>query len=328
MKEVFSQSYGASERPPFKMPIEIPTEDKLEYKFFPNYSQALKFKVKAPNDAHVAITEGPVEANPMYEIFFGGWGNSKIAIRKNREKPEVIEQPYPNTLSAGEFKDFWITWYDGALNIGLDDNPTPFLSWSDPAMLNGQFFGIRTAWGATGSWIIEDNWSGWRAPASTPWQEIHDSPGWNIGPPEPMGTAQPTWVPTSGSNIPPDAVPGGFDNEQLYIGRASHAGALTPGKVVPSHGVCYVAWGGAEHGIRDYEVLTGCNPSWIPVLGDQVPEHAFPAGNSETGEPLFIGRAQHGDTVTVGKVQKTHKVCYIPYGGQEIAKENFEVMVL
>lgn len=31
-------------------------------------------------------------------------------------------------------------------------------------------------------------------------------------------------------------------------------GGLLPGKVVPSHKVCYVAWGGAEHGLAEYEV--------------------------------------------------------------------------
>ncbi|CAB0004162.1 unnamed protein product [Nesidiocoris tenuis] len=232
------------------------------------------------------------------QIFIGGWGNSKIAIRRNREKPDVVEQPYPNTLSAGEFKTFWVTWYDGTINLGMDDNPTPFLSWSDPSMPYFACFGICTGWGATGSWVIEDNWSGWRAPPAP----IIEAPGWSIAPSAPLGTSQPTWKPTSGSEIPPDAVPGGFDNEQLYIGRASHAGSLTPGKVVPSHGVCYIAWGGAEHGIPDYEVLTGCSPAWIPVTGGQIPDHALQAGQSETGEPLYIGRAQHNDTVTVGKV--------------------------
>lgn len=54
--------------------------------------------------------------------------------------------------------------------------------------------------------------------------------------------------------MPPNAVPGGFDNEQLYVARAQHEGALIPGKLVPSHGVVYVPWGGAEHGKTDYEV--------------------------------------------------------------------------
>lgn len=69
---------------------------------------------------------------------------------------------------------------------------------------------------------------------------------------ETTGPAQ--WVATKGGEIPPNAIPAGFDNEQLYVGRANHEGAILPGKVVPSHGVCYVPWGGAEHGIPEYEV--------------------------------------------------------------------------
>lgn len=41
------------------------------------------------------------------------------------------------------------------------------------------------------------------------------------------------WVPTSGANIPPDAVPAGrtSSGETLYVGRAHHDGALVVGKV-------------------------------------------------------------------------------------------------
>lgn len=69
-----------------------------------------------------------------------------------------------------------------------------------------------------------------------------------------MASGPVTWVNSSGGTIPPGAVMGGFDNENIYVGRAHHEGALIPGKVLSSHGVCYVAWGGGEHGKTDYEV--------------------------------------------------------------------------
>uniref|UniRef100_A0A224XP38 Putative farnesoic acid o-methyltransferase n=1 Tax=Panstrongylus lignarius TaxID=156445 RepID=A0A224XP38_9HEMI len=305
------------------MVLEIQTEDKLEYKFVPNTTQAVKFKVKATNDAHVALTQEPQEGTPMYEIFFGGWGNAKIAIRKNREKPEVVTQDLPNTLSGDMFKDFWITWYDGTVAVGVGENATPLLVWSDPTF-RALFVGVRTGWGATGSWIIEDNWPGWRSPQAAFLQSANE-PGWNV--PSTPGTA-PTWVPCTGGTVPPDAVAGGFDQEQLYVGRAHHCGALLPGKVHPSHGVCYVAWGGSEHGIPEYEVLCGCQPSWVPATSDQVPPSALPAGQSEDNEPLYVGRAQHDDKMVVGKVQKSHSVCYISYAGLEIPKEEYEVLVV
>lgn len=69
----------------------------------------------------------------------------------------------------------------------------------------------------------------------------------------PMPTSV-TWVSGDGGVIPAGAVMGGFDNENLYVGRAQHEGGLVPGKVLSSHGVCYIAWGGAEHSKPEYEV--------------------------------------------------------------------------
>jgi len=47
---------------------EFETEDKLEYRFNPVISEELHFMVRAPNDAHVALTTGPTEGNQMYEV--------------------------------------------------------------------------------------------------------------------------------------------------------------------------------------------------------------------------------------------------------------------
>jgi hypothetical protein len=47
---------------------EFKTENKLEYHFIPVTSGELNFRVRAPNDAHVALTTGPTLGNPMYEV--------------------------------------------------------------------------------------------------------------------------------------------------------------------------------------------------------------------------------------------------------------------
>jgi hypothetical protein len=49
---------------------ELKTENKLEYKFHPVTSGKLHFKVRAPNDAHVALTTGPNEGDPMHEVSY------------------------------------------------------------------------------------------------------------------------------------------------------------------------------------------------------------------------------------------------------------------
>lgn len=66
-----------------------------------------------------------------------------------------------------------------------------------------------------------------------------------------------SWVHTSGGCIPNGAVPVGHtsNGETLYAGRTRHCGSLCIGKVHPSHGKCYVPFGGKEHSYHQYEVL-------------------------------------------------------------------------
>lgn len=85
----------------------------MEYNFHPVRSGIVNFKVRSPKDAHIALTSGPVESDPIVEVFIGGWDNTKSVIRKNRTKPEKAESPTDGILSAGEYRGFWIRWNDG-----------------------------------------------------------------------------------------------------------------------------------------------------------------------------------------------------------------------
>ncbi|XP_076763777.1 uncharacterized protein LOC143430933 isoform X4 [Xylocopa sonorina] len=296
----------------------LSTEDKLEYNFYPVASGQLQFRVKSPNDAHVAFTTGPQEGEPMYEVFIGGWSNSKSVIRKNRTKPDVAEADTPGILSGDEFRGFWIRWSDGVLSVGKEGEPSAFLTYADPEPFGIGYFGVCTGWGASGEWLIEaicvgghDRYTNASAP---PVEGV-------------IGIGEFCWCESSGGMVPPGAVKGGEDGEPLYVGRAHHEGALLPGKVKPGDSVCYVAWGGDEHGKSDYEVLCGCDPAWVPTSGNNVPSNAIPGGETEDGEALYVGRVHHEGTVTIGKVQPSHSVCYIAYGGKEVAFPEYEIMV-
>ncbi|VVD05693.1 unnamed protein product [Leptidea sinapis] len=65
------------------------------------------------------------------------------------------------------------------------------------------------------------------------------------------------WQFASGGNVPPGAVDAGVtpDGEKLYYGRVTHDGCTTPGKIQPSHGVCYYPFDGEERNSAEYEVL-------------------------------------------------------------------------
>lgn len=292
------------------MAISLSTEDKLEYQFYPCASGQLQFRIRAPNDAHVALTTGPHEGEPMYEVFIGGWSNSKSVIRKNRTKPDVAEVDTPGILSADEFRGFWIRWNDGAISVGKEGDPSAFLTYADPEPFGIGYFGVCTGWGASGEWLIEDTNA-----SAPPVEGVRD-----IG--------EFCWCQISDGVIPPTAVEGGNDGgEPLYVGRANHEGALLPGKVKPSHTVCYVAWGGGEHAKSEYEILCDCTPGWVPTSGNNIPSNAIPAGQTEDGESLYVGRVHHEGTLTIGKVQPSHSVCYIPYGGAEVGFADYEIMV-
>ncbi|XP_043277426.1 uncharacterized protein [Venturia canescens] len=298
--------------------LSLKTEDKLEYQFYPCASGQIQFRIKAPNDAHIALTTEACEGEPMYEVFIGGWGNSKSVIRKNRTKPEVAEADTPGILSNDEFRGFWVRWHENNLAVGKEGESTPFLAYQDSEHLRVGCFGVCTGWGAEGEWLVEARCIGGH--------------GAQTGPAAPSAPAEVSagsvcWCDASGGMIPPGAVEGGRDDEPLFVGRAHHEGALIPGKVKPSHSVCYVAWGGGEHGKSDYQVLCGCNPRWVPTSGGNIPPNAIPGGESEDGEPLFVGRVEHEGTVTIGKVQQSHNVLYIPFGGTEVAFADYEILV-
>jgi len=299
------------------MPIELQTEDRLEYTFFPNSSGLLQFRVRTPNDAHIALSPSASEATPMYEIFIGGWGNSKSIIRKNRTKPDVAESSTPGFLNPDEFRGFWVRWENGNISAGREGESTPFINWTDYEQVPIEYVGICTGWGATGSWIIEEPRGG--APF------VGARPG-------PIGGgsnfAGQCWVAARNGEVPPRAFAGGEDNgEPVYVARANFNGALIPGKLVPSHGTSYVAWGGQENAVPEYELLCDFPGSWVACSGANIPGNAVTAGQTEDGEPLYVGRVVHDGSLTVGKVQPSHGVVYIPYGGNELAFQDYEILV-
>lgn len=91
----------------------------------------------------------------IFQIFIGGWGNTKSVIRRNRTTPDKVESQTPGILNAGEFRGFWIRWDNGIISAGREGEALPFVSWVDDQPFPIGFVGVCTGWGATGSWKIE-----------------------------------------------------------------------------------------------------------------------------------------------------------------------------
>lgn len=139
-----------------------------------------------------------------------------------------------------------------------------------------------------------------------------------------------TWISSQpGAPLPPFAVIGGHDcdGSPMYVGRAYHEGENMPAKVVPSKGQAYIAWGGMEHPKHHYEILVGQGYGWQPCFSGAVPPNAVRSGLTRTGEPLYVGRGHYNNSLCVGKIHPSHGCLYIPFGGQEVRLNTYEVLV-
>lgn len=319
---------------------EVSTPDSPEYTFFQVHGSDLVFDVRAQSNAHIALTSGPADEAPLYEIFLGGWDNTKSAIRLNKEKPDVSEAATEQIVNDTEFKRFRVKWNYAGISVTRDGDDAPLLNYSNPDPTTVTHFGIRTGWGAEGEWLIHELDSGVTPPAVPEPREKREAD------PEPVETNEVetteevietveittvSWVPAAGGEVPEGSLVGGNDNgEDIIVARASYEGALLPGKLIAAHGVCYIPWGGEEHAEEQYETLVVSQDavSWVPSNGGEIPENAIPGGTALDGETLYVGRTQHEDTLTVGKFHPSHETLYISYGGAEIGFPVFEVLVL
>ncbi|CAG9581154.1 unnamed protein product [Danaus chrysippus] len=75
------------------------------------------------------------------------------------------------------------------------------------------------------------------------------------------------------------------------------------------------------------QILSGYNGIWVPTERDNIPAEAVVGGCTEYLETMFVGSAIHEKYIIPGKVVPSHKVCYVPYDGREIAKPKYVTLV-
>uniref|UniRef100_A0A1I8GF13 DUF3421 domain-containing protein n=1 Tax=Macrostomum lignano TaxID=282301 RepID=A0A1I8GF13_9PLAT len=139
-----------------------------------------------------------------------------------------------------------------------------------------------------------------------------------------------SWQHAKDGDIPPNAVeaaPG------CYVVRAKLDGLWVPGQLSQGCTAASVPNWGTEHSIPEYEVLVrsdiGCYGSgfkWVKEEGGDVPKKALVAGREKNAEPLYIARGEVYGSVCVGKVHKSHRCAYFPYGGTELKGKAYEVL--
>lgn len=69
---------------------------------------------------------------------------------------------------------------------------------------------------------------------------------------------------------------------------------------------------------------------WVPTQFDEIPFGAVVAGYSEDHrqENLYVGRVKIDGHIIPGKVQASHKVCYVAYDDKEKADSQYEILVV
>jgi len=145
-----------------------------------------------------------------------------------------------------------------------------------------------------------------------------------------MGKEYLEWVSASSGRHPKDSVRAGYDSgEKVYVARAHHEGAIVPGKLHNGHSHVYIPYNMVEVPVENYEVLTGppAALSWVDSANGEIPPNAVIGGHETNGEAMYIGRAIHNGTVTVGKIHPSHQCCYVAYGGEELNFKEYEILV-
>lgn len=159
------------------------------------------------------------------------------------------------------------------------------------------------------------------------------------------------WDPARDGAVPLDAIVAATntDGSVTYVGRGTVAAELVPGKVVQSHGVCYVGTAWKEHSLKENEVLVSDESinisedaplpgaehvtitavlKWVTFEGT-VPGYASHAGRRYNGEVLGVARAvMPNGELTGGKFHVKDKNASIPWGGGEHVAEKFQVLSL
>ncbi|KAK3092131.1 hypothetical protein FSP39_025434 [Pinctada imbricata] len=66
---------------------------------------------------------------------------------------------------------------------------------------------------------------------------------------------------------------------------------------------------------------------WQSTNGSNIPDHAVRGGYDSDRRPLFVARASHNGEWVPGKAAYHLPGCHIPWGGEEIIKQDYEVLV-
>ncbi|XP_058797255.1 uncharacterized protein LOC131667678 [Phymastichus coffea] len=291
--------------------MSIETPNSLDYFYYPITKSKINVSVRAAHDARICLrtnlTDDTLDA---YEIIIGGCGNKKSFLKNTNTGQILKEVETDSIVSEEEYSYFQIQWFcDGYLSVKFENEHSHIFSYHNKEPFPINYIGFSTAYGATGEWTFDE---GEMTAAAVRPQLFEMYKNWI------------DYEPTRG--LPFDAVSGDREDDSLFIGRSRHKNSLTPGII--TNFICRICWGGHTHDKRQFQVLCGVGVGWAKCCNGAVPMGALPAGETENGLALFVGRVIQDGQVLIGKVQPNHQVCYVPVNGREVSFSEYYVLVV
>ncbi|XP_052679403.1 coadhesin-like isoform X3 [Crassostrea angulata] len=124
------------------------------------------FKVRACNDAHLALMTYDRDSGPLYEIVIGGWGNGQCCLRKSKQG-SCYRTYRGSVLNCGSYQYFWVSWGGSVIRLGRGTTygSNTLMSLSDSS-IRVNYIAVSTGWGSTGYWEfynppVHGGWSSW-----------------------------------------------------------------------------------------------------------------------------------------------------------------------
>jgi hypothetical protein len=137
-----------------------------------------------------------------------------------------------------------------------------------------------------------------------------------------------SWVSMNEGAVPESAEAAGYEanGTPLHIARARHMGGLHIGKVRAEFKAANIPYDGKEIQVKFYEVYVG-PLKWLRESDGKIPTGAIVAGREADGSPLYVARAEYKGGLHIGKVRPGFSSSKIPYGGDEVDVNPYEVLV-
>ncbi|CAH0550795.1 unnamed protein product [Brassicogethes aeneus] len=116
------------------------------------------FSVLAASDAHIllAASESVSRTDPVYEVVIGAGGNTFCDIRRQQKAAVKSSIRRNGLLSAVDVKTFWLhITKDGIIEVGVEGEELPFISWIDADPLPITVFSFSTWSGIEAKWYFD-----------------------------------------------------------------------------------------------------------------------------------------------------------------------------